>query len=104
MANQDFRLQQRLRNHAKKRIVRLGLGMTSSSHTLMERMIDNGIERMAGQGVSDREEQIWFAEQSLSRYLGKLCAKAQSTGAFPVVDEKLFERVLKEQCPLWPYC
>jgi len=104
MASQDFRLQQRLRNHANKRIARLGLGMTPSSYTLMERMINNGIERMESQGVSDREEQIWFAEQSLARYLGKLCTKAQSTGVFPVVDDKLFERVLKEQCPVWPYC
>ncbi|MFZ0488210.1 MAG: hypothetical protein WAL83_14535 [Arenicellales bacterium] len=70
----------------------------------MERMINNGMERMESQGVSDREEQIWFAEQSLFRCLGKLCTKLQSTGVFPVADDELSERVLKEQCPVWRYC
>ena len=67
-------------------------------------MIANGIERMRTQGVSEREEQIWFAEQNLSLCLTNLSTTAQAMGTFPRVEDKAFEKVLKELCPIWPYC
>lgn len=104
MQKGEFRLHQRLRNCANKRISKLGLGLTPSCYTLVERMIKNGVERMESQGAAQREEQIWYAEQNLARYLTNISSRAQSAGTFPQVDEKVFEQVLKEQCPIWPYC
>ncbi len=40
----------------------------------------------------------------LSRYMTKLSEKAQKMGTFPKVDDIAFDKTLKEQCPMWPYC
>lgn len=104
MQQQQFRLHQRLKNCYKKKVSKLGLGLTPACQTLIERMINNGIERMRTQGAMEREEQIWFAEQNLSQYLNKLAHEAQARGTFPLVDDRAVDKVLKEQCPIWPYC
>jgi hypothetical protein len=104
MQARRFQLEQRLKNCYNKRASRLGLGLTPACRTLVERMINNGIARMEKQGASEREEQIHFAEQNLHRYLSKLSDTSQSLGTFPVVDDKAFDKVFKEQCPMWPYC
>lgn len=104
MHKRDFQLSQRLKHCAKKKISKLGLGMTPSCHTLVERMINNGVERMGSQGVADREEQIVQAERNLSRYMDKLSEKAQSLESYPMVSAQVFDDVLREQCPIWPYC
>lgn len=104
MQSRRFQLQQRLKNSFSKKASKLGLGLTPACRTQMERMINNGVERMEKQGATEREEQIYYAEQNLSRYVNKLSDKAQTLGTFPMVDDKAFDKVLKEQCPMWPYC
>lgn len=104
MQRQQFRLQQRLKSCYNKKVSKLGLGLTPACQTLIERMINNGIERMRTQGSMEREEQIWFAEQNLSLYLSKLADEAKSDGTFPAVDHLTVDKVFKEQCPIWPFC
>jgi len=104
MQSQRFRLQQRLKSCYTKKASKLGLGMSPACLTQLEKMINNGIERMEKQGAAEREEQIWHAEQTLARYLGKLSEKAQSMGTFPKADDKTFDKTFREQCPMWPYC
>lgn len=104
MQTRRFQLQLRLKHYCTRRASKLGLGLTPSSRMLLERMIKNGVERMEKQGATEREEQIFFAEQNLSLYLKKLSDKAQAMGTFPLVDDEAFDKVLKEQCPIWPYC
>lgn len=99
-----FQLQRRLRNYAKRRVSKLGLSLTPSSNTLIERMINHGIERMHGQGVAEHEEQILLAEQNLSHYLTKLSQKAQIKRTYPMINAKVFDEVFNESCPIWPYC
>lgn len=104
MQSRRFQLQQRLKNSYSKKVSKLGLGLTPACRTLMERMINNGIERMEKQGASEREEQVHFAEQNLARCVSRLSVEAQALGTFPLVDDKALDKVLKEQCPMWPYC
>lgn len=98
------KLYQRLKRVATKRATKLGLGLTPSCNTLIEQMIANGIERMQGQGAADREEHILMAEQNLARYLTKLSEEAQAIGSYPLVGARVFDNVLKDQCPVWPFC
>lgn len=104
MQSQRFQLQHRLKTSYAKKVSKLGLGLTPACRTLVERMINNGVERMEKQGAIEREEQIYYAEQNLNRYMSKLSDTSQSMGTFPIVDDKAFEKVFKEQCPMWPYC
>lgn len=98
------KLQRRLQKYCSRKISKLGLGVTPSCRTLIERMINNGIERMVGQGAIEREEQIVIAEQNLSQYLQKLAAEAKSRGTYPQVGAKAFDSVFNAECPIWPFC
>lgn len=98
------KLQRRLKSYYSKKASKLGLGLTPSCCTLIERMINNGVERMTSQGVTDREEQIQVAERNLTQYLHKLSAEAQHRGTFPQVGAKAFDHVFNMECPTWPFC
>lgn len=98
------KLQRRLKSFYSKKASKLGLGLTGSCSTLMERMINTGIERMASQGVIDREEQVQVAERNLSQYLQRLSSEAQNRGTYPKVGAKAFDSVFNMECPLWPFC
>jgi len=104
MHTRRFQLQQRLKKSCTKKASKLGLALTPQCRILIERMISNGVERMIKQGATEREEQIHFAEHNLFRYLSGLSDKAQVMGTFPTVDDKAFDKVMREQCPIWPYC
>lgn len=104
MRSRQVRLQQRLKTVYNKRASKLGLGLTPSCHTLMNRMIGHAVERMAKQGVVDEEAHILQAEHNLARYLDKLSDKAQTVGSYPMVGAQVFDAVFREQCPVWPYC
>lgn len=71
---------------------------------MIDRMINNGIERMASQGAIEREEQVMIAEQNLFQYLQKLSAEAKSNGTYPQVGARVFDSVFNKECPIWPYC
>lgn len=104
MQAEHQKLQRRLKNFYSRKASKLGLGLTASCCTMIERMINNGIERMVSQGATDREEQIQVAERNLSHYLMKLSEEAQSRGTFPQVGAKAFDNVFNTECPLWPFC
>lgn len=76
-------LHRRLKSFYSKKASKLGLGLTPSCCTLIERMINNGVERMVSQGVIECEEQIQVAERNLAHYLQKLSEEAQSRGTYP---------------------
>jgi hypothetical protein len=98
------KLQRRLKNFYSKKASKLGLGLTPSCCTLIDRMINNGIERMVSQGVIEREEQIQVAERNLSHYLQRLSEEAQTRGTFPQIGAKAFDHVFNMECPIWPFC
>lgn len=104
MYSQRFRLQQRLKTSYMKRAAKLGLGLTPACISRLDKMVNTGVERMDKQGSLEREDQIWSAEQMLGRYITKLSEKAQKMGTFPQVDDTAFDKTIKEQCPMWPYC
>jgi len=104
VASKNQQLERRLKFFYTKKASKLGLGLTPSCVTLIERMINNGIERMVSQGATDREEQIQLAERNLSHYLQKLSQEAQKRGTFPQVGAKAFDSVFNMECPNWPFC
>lgn len=104
MQAQQQKLQRRLQNFYSKKASKLGLGLTPSCCTMLERMIGNGVERMLSQGVGDREEQVLVAERNLALYLQKLATESQSRGIYPQVGAKAFDSVFNSACPLWPFC
>ncbi|HSH41617.1 MAG TPA: hypothetical protein VK973_05755 [Arenicellales bacterium] len=104
MQAQQQKLQRRLKLFYSKKAAKLGLGLTPSCCTLIERMINNGIERMVSQGATEREEQIQVAERNLSHYLQRLSEEAQHRGTFPQVGAKAFDSVFNMECPIWPFC
>jgi len=104
MQSQKAHITRRLKSYYGKTASKMGLGLTPSCCTLIERMINNGIDRMQSQGALDREEQIMVAERNLSRYLRKLSEEAQSQGTFPKVGAKTFDNVFNLECPVWPFC
>lgn len=104
MQAEQQKLQRRLKNFYAKKASKLGLGLTPSCCTLIERMINNGIERMVHQGATEREEQIQVAERNLSHYLQKLSEEAQSQGTYPKIGAHAFDNVFNMECPIWPFC
>ena len=102
-ANQQ-KLQRRFKNFDTKKASKLGLGLTPSCSTLIERMINNGVERMVSEGAIDREEQIQVSERNLSHFLQKLVAEAESRGTYPQVGAKAFDAVFNTEGPCWPFC
>lgn len=104
MQVEQQKLLRRLKNFYSKKAAKLGLGLTPSCCTLIERMINNGVERMVLQGATDREEQIQVAERNLSHYLQKLSAEAQNQGTYPKIGAKAFDNVFNMECPIWPFC
>ena len=104
MQQELARLRQRLRKHCNRRASKLGVGLTPACRNLMDRMINNGVERMVSQGAVEREEQILVAERNLAYYVQRLSTEAQRTGTYPRVDGKVFDTVFNIECPLWPYC
>lgn len=104
MYSQRFRLQQRLKSSYMRKATKLGLGLSPACISQLDKLVHNGVERMDKQGVLEREDQIWSAEQMLGRYMTKLSEKAQKMGTFPKVDDIAFDKTMKEQCPMWPYC
>lgn len=104
MRAEHQKLQRRLKNFYIRKASKLGLGLTPSCCTLIERMINNGVERMVSQGAIDREEQILVAERNLSHYLQKLTEEAQSRGTYPQIGAKAFDSVFNVECPTWPFC
>lgn len=104
MQAEQQKLQRRLKNFYTRKASKLGLGLTPSCCTLIERMINNGIERMVSQGAIDREEQILVAERNLSQYLQKLAEEAQNRGTWPQIGAKAFDKVFNMECPVWPFC
>jgi len=104
MYSQRFRLQQRLKSSCMKKAAKLGLGLSPACVAQLEKMVNTGVERMEKQGTLEREDQIWSAEQALGRYMNKLSRNAQHLGTYPQADQAAFDKTMKEQCPMWPYC
>jgi len=98
------KLHRRLKSFYSRRAAKLGLGLTPSCCTLIERMINNGVERMVSQGATDREEQIQVAERNLAQYLQRLSEEAQERGTYPQIGAKAFDSVFNVECPVWPFC
>lgn len=103
MQNQRFRVQQRLKACVNKKAGKLGLSLTPACMMLMEKMITNGISRLESQRVLEKEEQLWFAEQNLSKYISNLSNNAQEAGTYPISDENIFDTTIKSTGPLWPF-
>ena len=100
----QFRVQQRLSHTGKRTTIKLGLGMSSSCQQQMDQLIKNGVARMKIQHALEREEQVRLAEDNLRRCLDRLSRLAQDEGTFPLVNEQIFDKAIKELCPFWPYC
>ena len=83
MQHNRARVRQRLNACVTRRANKLGLGISPSCLTLIQKMIANGITRMESQGVLEKEEHVWYAEQNLSAYLGRLSDHAQFMGYVP---------------------
>ena len=69
----------------------------------IEKIIDNGVERMGIDNVTERLDRIYVAEENLKRLLAYLCEYAKTVGTYPFLDDDAFDTALAECCPLWPF-
>ena len=88
----------------KRRMTKLGLGMTPPCQQLVDKMLAVGVSRLEHQRALEREEQLIRAEENLMRCLHELQERAQVLGTYPIVDEEAFHQMYKRMSPLWPFC
>lgn len=88
----------------KRRLTKLGVGLTPACQHLFDKMITVGVSRLEHQRALERQEQILRAEDNLMRCIHELQERAQILGTYPIVDEEAFNQMLKKMSPLWPFC
>ena len=99
-----FRVQTEFNQLAKRRVTKLGLGLSPGCLQLLEKMISVGVSRLEHQRALEREEQLMLSEQNLLKCVDVLLERSNVLGTFPIVNEEAFDQMQKKLSPMWPFC
>ena len=70
----------------------------------IEHMVSLGVERMLIAKVTEQQDKIYLAERNIKCLVEYLSNQAKSYGTYPEIEESVFNTVIAECYPLWPYC
>lgn len=99
-----LRVQNQFMQMAKRRMTKLGLGLTPACQNLVDKMISVGVSRLEHQRALEREEQLIMSEANLNRCLSEMQNRALALGTYPIVDDEAFNQMYKKLSPMWPFC
>lgn len=97
-------LKQQLLKKFDEAAMELGLEVTLGAHRLMQKMINQGIQRMTTMGVLERPDKVMLAEQNIKAFAEALGQAASQEKTKSVIGERAFDRAKAAHCPLWPIC
>jgi len=87
----------------EREIESIDLYMSRYGLSRIEKIIDQGVERMGLDDVTESLEKIYVAEENLKRLLDFFCDHAKTLGTYPFIDDDAFDTALADCYPLWPY-
>lgn len=100
----QFTVRKELVATLKRKAERLGMKLDQECLAQMERLIGQGVERMALMKVLERPDKIMQAQGAIDDLLESLRNQARQLGTFPVVNQKAFGMAKNDFCPHWPLC
>jgi hypothetical protein len=87
----------------EKELESIDLYLSPYGMSRIEKIIDQGVERMGLDGVTDSIEKIYVAEKNLTHFLEYFCNYAKTLGSYPFLDDNAFDSALADCYPLWPF-
>ena len=88
----------------EREIESIDLYLSPYGMSRVDKLIDQAIERMTLDNVSERMDKIIVAEQNLKHLLEHFSSRAKTLGTYPFLDDNAFDTALADCHPLWPFC
>lgn len=105
MAGSDqFTVRKQLVAVLKRKAEKSGMRLDQECLSQIERLVGQGVERMALMKVLERPDKVMQAESAIDDLLESLKNQARQLGTFPTVNEKAFGMAKNDFCPHWPLC
>jgi len=100
----QFTVRKQLVAVLKRKAEKAGMKLDQDCLAQLERLVGQGVERMALMKVLERPDKIMQAENAIDDLLESLKNQARQLGTFPQVGPKAFGMAKNDFCPHWPLC